>query len=910
MQKYVYYPFIILILAAIWFIDPGCSAYGQKVTSAQQKINKTSVAMKENDYPIVPVPFTQVEVTDSFWNPRIKLNHEVTIPHALEMCDSRIENFRIAAGLSTGHFQTSYPFDDSEVYKVIQGASYALQYFDDPELEELLDSLIAIIALAQEDDGYIYTIRTIDGDNAHPWIGDDRWVLVHELSHELYNIGHLLEAASAHYVATGKTNFLDVAIKAADCVDSAFGWGKIEDYPGHQEIEKGLVELCRVTRETRYLDLAKFFLDVRGGGPEYCQAHLPVTEQEEAVGHAVRAVYMYSGMADIAAIMGEIPYMNAIDKIWEDIVSKKIYITGGIGASGGNEGFDEPYNLPNSSAYCETCASIGNIYFNYRLFLLHGQSKYIDVLERSLYNSMLSGISVSGDRFFYPNRLESTGADRQPWFECACCPSNITRIIPSVPGYVYAVRNDSLYVNLFMSNSANILLNEDTVRIRQYTNYPWEGNIGISVDIDNPASFTMLIRKPGWATEEVIPGDLYTFLDTLEESYTLLINGQTFSAPLEDGYLVINREWSDGDSITYNLPFPVRKIFAKEDIVHDRERMVLQQGPLVFCSEWVDNPGIDVLYQSYDSAMIVESSFDEDLFFGTGRLTSQVYNEEQEQTVHFIPYCLWANRGRGPMQVWLSVASPRVLPDSLIIINEELGDFATTNYVSPWEDLTAIYDLYDPKSSADKGPAAFGNWAADGSTVGQWNWVQYNLNQTFNITASDVYWWDDNQGITLPDETYLAYYDVSTHDFVEIPGSKKYKSENEIEWDKYNTTNFDPVTTDQIRLYFKGYTKAQGILEWMIYEKLTNSVPTADKSETEWIIAIFPNPAQEMLSINLDNSGEANLKIYTRNGSLVFEDSFVKRMVLKKSDLPGEDYYIFRFESQGQIACQKVTFYD
>ncbi|MBN1949841.1 MAG: glycoside hydrolase family 127 protein [Bacteroidales bacterium] len=874
----------------------------------QKRAVEPPAGLTGSDYPITPIPFTQVEVTDQFWNPRIALNHEVTIPHALNMCDSRIMNFKIAAGLEEGHFQTSLPFDDSEVYKVIQGASYALQYYDDPELDKQLDSLISIIALAQEDDGYIYTIRTIDGDNAHPWIGDDRWVLVHDLSHELYNIGHLLEAASAHYVATGKTNFLDVAIKAADCVDNAFGWGKIENYPGHQEIEKGLVELYRVTGETRYLNLAKFFLDVRGGGPEYCQAHLPVTEQTEAVGHSVRAVYMYAGMADIAAIMGETSYINAIDQIWEDIVSKKIYVTGGIGASGGNEGFDEPYNLPNSSAYCETCASIGNIYLNYRLFLLHGQAKYIDLLERSLYNAMLSGISYSGDRFFYPNRLETSGAERSAWFECSCCPSNVTRIIPSVPGYIYATREDSLYVNLFMTNEGRIKVGDDTVHVQQHTNYPWSGDIAISVALESPKTFTMLVRKPGWANEEVLPGDLYTFSDSLEQTYTLQVNGVSFDAPEHDGYLVLTREWSDGDSISYELPFEVRKIVANEAILADRGRIALQQGPLVFCSEFVDNPDIDVLYQRYDSAMLVESGFHPDLFFGTNVLTSTVVNDDVEQEVSFIPYHLWANRGTGPMQVWLSVKPLRVLPDSLIIIDEDAGDFATTNYVSTWEDLTGIYDLYDPQSSADKGPAAFGNWAASGETVGQWNWVQFNLHKVYNITASDVYWWDDNQGITLPDSYYLAYYDAGTDDFVEVPGSMKYLSRGEIEWDKYNTTDFETVTTNQMRLYFKGDTRAQGILEWMIYGEEADAIQAQQDDRGEGF-ELFPVPAEEKVSIRLHNKGEANLKVFALNGKLVYEHHFDSEMVLRRTDLADKgNCYIVTLDSGGASFSRKLLF--
>lgn len=868
------------------------------------KINKEVGKTTLDDYKIVPVPFTSVTVTDNFWSPRLQINHEVTVPHVFAMCESRIRNFKIAAGLESGHFQSDAPFDDSDVFKLLQGASYSLQYYVDPALDAQLDELISIIALAQEDDGYIYTKRTIDGDGSHPWIGNDRWVLTHDLSHELYNIGHLLEAASAHYTATGKTNFLDIAIKAADCVDRAFGWGKIENYPGHQEIEKGLVELFRVTGETKYLDLAKFFLDVRKNGPQYCQAHLPVVEQDKAVGHSVRAVYMYSGMADIAAIMGENAYITAIDKIWKDMVSSKTYVTGGIGASGGNEGFDEPYNLPNSSAYCETCASIGNVYFNQRMFLLHGESKYIDVMERTLYNALLSGISVSGDRFFYPNVLETTGRQRSPWFGCACCPTNVSRFIPSVPGYVYASRNDSLYVNLFMKNSARVKLGEDTVKINQDTEYPWNGKINISVELDKTKEFTLLLRLPGWAQDEAIPEDLYFFKDKLKENYTLKLNGENYTAIEKSGYLIINKTWSDGDKIEYDLPFPVRKILAKKEIVNDREKMTLQQGPIVYCAEWADNPTIDVLYQNYDSAMIVESAFYNDLFFGSNVLTTTLENEGASEKVSFIPYHLWANRGTGAMQVWLSFREPRILPDSLIVIKESLGDYATTNYVSSWEDIKGIYDLYDHQTSADKGPSAFGNWTADNSTIGKWNWVQYNLHKEYTIGSTDIYWWDDGQGLTLPDECYLSFFNKVSKKFEEIPNTRR-SGTNEIKFNTYNKIVFGPIQTDAIRLNFKGDKKAQGILEWMIYKtdplNSTNNYPIKELN-----FSISPNPVVDKCMIRSTVNGIVNLKVYSLKGNLVLTKSFENQTEIYKGELGKENCYIFQFLNEAGNQFHKV----
>lgn len=417
------------------------------------------------DYPVKPVPFTDVHVDDDFWLPRMETNRSVTIPFALKKNEDtgRVNNFRKAAGLMEGKYE-GRRFNDTDVYKVMEGVAYSLSLDHDPELEKYLDSLIEIIAAAQEEDGYLYAARTVDPENPAPGAGPGRWTRLRG-SHELYNAGHMYEAAVAHYLATGKRTFLDVAVKNADLLVKEFGPEKRRDFPGHQEIEIGLAKLFRVTGNKEYLKLAKFFLDERGhahdGGlyPEsspfaiynqkkYMQDHKPVLEQNEAVGHAVRASYMYAGMADVAALTGNVEYVRAIDSVWENVVSKKMYLTGGIGARHTSEAFGDNYELPNFTAYTETCAAVGNVMWNHRLFLLHGDARYIDVMERVLYNGLISGVSLSGDRFFYQNPLESKGKyERSPWFEVACCPGNITRFIPSFPGYVYAQRNGILYVN-------------------------------------------------------------------------------------------------------------------------------------------------------------------------------------------------------------------------------------------------------------------------------------------------------------------------------------------------------------------------------------------------------------------------------------------------------------------------------
>jgi len=625
------------------------------------------------DYPIQPVPFTAVKLTDNFWAPRIKKNASVTIPIAFGYCEStgRVKNFEIAAGRDTGKFQTIYPFDDSDVYKIIEGASYSLQTFPDPKLEVYLDTLINKIGKAQEPDGYLYTNRTIaekhGGRGLHEWAGKNRWEMDSVLSHELYNLGHLYEAAVAHYQATGKRTLLDIALKSADLVNKDFGYDKVKVYPGHQVIEMGLVKLYRVTGEKKYLDLARFFLDIRGPkGQSYNQANLKPVDQTEAVGHSVRATYMYSGMADIAAIENDPAYLKAITRIWGDLVNGKMYLTGGIGASGGNEGFAEPFLLPNMTAYCETCASIGDIFFNHRLFLLHGQSKYIDVLEKTLYNSMLSGVSLSADRFFYPNPLESSGhQSRQAWFGCACCPSNVARFVPAIPGYIYAVTDKELYVNLFISNDANISLGKRKVNISQKANFPWDGKVEITVNPQTNSRFNLKIRIPGWARNEAIPGGLYKFTDNDTEPIKLSINGKASDIQTEEGYAVVSREWKRGDKIEIEFPMPVRKVIADERVKEDNEKIAFQRGPLIYCAEWPESNSGNVLDLVVKKDAAVTTEFEPSLLNGIQVIKTSGFETKKtldgkvemlgEEPVKLIPYALWNNRGAGQMRVWFPI---------------------------------------------------------------------------------------------------------------------------------------------------------------------------------------------------------------------------------------------------------------
>jgi len=622
-------------------------------------------------YPITPVSFTDITLSDNFWSSRIETNRTVTIPYGFEKCEKegRIRNFARAGGLLEGEYEGKMPFDDSDIYKIIEGASYSLTVHPDPELEKYIDDIIEKIAAAQEEDGYLCTWKTINPDTTPAWWvkPGPRW---HNLgaSHELYNAGHMYEAAVAHYRATGKTNFLNVALTNADLITETFGPGKKLQVPGHQIIETGLVKLYQVTKNKKYLDMAKFFLDQRGNGKgrelygPYSQDHKLVTQQTEAVGHAVRAVYMYAGMTDIAAIMKDSSYMKAVDKIWENVVSKKIYITGGIGARHEGESFGEAYELPNLTSYNETCAAIGSIYWNHRMFLLHGDAKYIDVLERILYNGMISGVSLEGNSFFYPNCLESDGKfkfnqgslTRQPWFDCSCCPTNAIRFIPSVPNYIYAQRDNSLYVNLFIASAANVNLNGTGLEIYQETEYPWEGKVKIIVNPEKDKTFTINIRIPGWALEKVISSDLYRYLKTNEEDVTLKINEEPVDIDTNKGFAVVTRKWSKGDIIELNLPMPVRRVLANEKVKDDRNKVALVCGPIVYCAEWVDNDTKVFQLMIPDNAEL-KTEYRRDLLNGLVVIKGQVLNKSgKERKLVAIPYYAWSHRGPGEMAVWLS----------------------------------------------------------------------------------------------------------------------------------------------------------------------------------------------------------------------------------------------------------------
>ncbi|MBQ5518280.1 MAG: glycoside hydrolase family 127 protein [Bacteroidales bacterium] len=624
----------------------------------------------QTGYPIGQVPFTEVKVSDPFWGARLQASREVTIPLAFSKCEEtgRYDNFVRATQPDSTYRVGGFPFDDTDVYKTIEGASYLLQTYPDAALEAYIDSVLVLVAAAQEPDGYLNTARQMNPWHPHAWVGPERWSEVEGGSHEFYNLGHMIEGAVAHWQATGKRNFLDIAIKYADCVirEIGDGEGQLERVPGHQIAEMALAKLYLATGEKKYLDQAKYFLDKRGTTSvrnPYSQSHIPVTEQSEAVGHAVRAEYMYSGMADVAALTGEQAYIDAIDRIWENIVSKKLYITGGIGATNNGEAFGENYQLPNMSAYCETCAAIGNVYVNYRMFLLHGDAKYYDVLERTLYNGLISGVSLEGNGFFYPNPLESIGQhQRQAWFGCACCPSNICRFIPSVPGYVYAVKDNALYVNLFMPNTMTQKVAGKAVTLTQKTGYPYDGNIEITIDKTAlKKEMSLKVRIPGWVRGEAVPSDLYTFADDVKTGYQVSVNGVPVESALEQGYFTITRKWKKGDKVTVHFDMEPRVVKAHAEVKADEGRIAVQRGPVVYCAEWPDNPGFSVRGTIVNQKPTFRVRHSDELF-GLDKIVTPAqtfsYGADGRVVVRdvdltLIPYYAWCHRGRGEMTVWL-----------------------------------------------------------------------------------------------------------------------------------------------------------------------------------------------------------------------------------------------------------------
>ena len=794
-------------------------------------IGSLSFSTAQPGYPINPVPFTAVKVTPgTFWGQRLEASRRVTVPLAFSKCESegRYRNFENAAAHLADPSKVfkvngvGYSFDDTDPYKTLEGAAYILQTYPDKQLEAYCDSVIDIIGKAQEPDGYLYTARTQNPDDPHHWAGPKRWVKEEDLSHELYNLGHMVEGAVAYWQATGKRKFLDIACRYADvaCKEVGPRPGQMCVVPGHQIAEMAMARLYLATGEKRYLDFAKFLLDYRGKTQiknDYSQSHKPVVEQDEAVGHAVRAAYMYAGMADVAALTGDESYIKAIDNIWDNIVGKKLYITGGIGATSNGEAFGKNYELPNMSAYCETCAAIGNVYVNYRLFLLHGESKYYDVLERTLYNGLISGVSLDGGNFFYPNPLESMGQhQRQAWFGCACCPSNICRFIPSLPGYVYAVKDHALYVNLFMSNTVTQKVAGKSVTLSQKTNYPWDGDIEITIGKTAlKEEMTLQIRIPGWVRGKVVPSDLYTYSDNKRLGYTVSVNGNVVQAiDLERGYFSVTRKWKKGDKIQIHFDMQPRIVRANNKVEADRGMVAIERGPLVYCAEHPDNSFdiMGVLMNQEPQFTLGKSEI-----AGTPVVTlttdAQTLSFDKQGRLHtadqrltLIPYYAWCHRGSGKMRVWMPQDLNATTPSQPATLASQSKVTASSRVPA----LSSVNDRLVPRDENDRSVPYTHWWPKQGVT----EWIGYELPQESVVQSATVYWFDDGPwgGCRVPKSWRILYQDAQGQ-WKPVEGADRYPTDKGAPC----TVNFTPVTTKALRLEVTlPDDNAAGLFEWIV----------------------------------------------------------------------------------------------
>jgi DUF1680 family protein len=779
-----------------------------------------------------PVPFTQVKISDSFWAPRQETNRKVSIPHGFEMLEKagNIRNFELAAaGAREGY---SGPlFMDSDLYKTVEAASYALATERDPQLEARLDDIIAKIAAAQMPDGYLNTYFQV----VEP---GKRWTNLRD-AHELYCAGHLFEAAVAHYQATGKKTLLNVATRFADYIDSIFGEGpgKRMGYPGHPEIELALVKLWRATGEKRYFNLARFFIENRGrkffaqehGTPleqydgSYWQDNVPIREHRAIVGHAVRAAYLLSGVVDVARETGDEGLLAMVDRVWKNTTQKRMYITGGIGPSAHNEGFTEDYDLPNLTAYQETCASVAMILWNHRLNLLYGDAKYADIMEQTLYNGFLAGVSLDGKRFFYVNPLASNGNHhRSEWFGCACCPPNVMRLLASLGGYVYAVSPDAVWVNLYIQGSVKTSVAGREVSLQVTTDYPWDGKVRILVDVEPKTRFGIRLRIPGWCRG-------------MTTQYGLKLNGRRISSPkVERGYLVLEREWKRGDVVDLYLPMPVRRVECHPAVKENRGHVALQRGPIVYCLEACDNSNVPQIALPPDAELkperrpeLLARSFDVQLIpvglskllggvvvlKGTGAVASDqswagtLYRTAmppKRVPITAVPYCLWDNREPGPMKVWIPIVPPP-WPSQGPEAQAKVSISFQSGNCQPW----GINDGLEPKSSGEQPPALCHWWPHKGTE----EWVQYTWEKPITVSGARVYWFDDTgRGeCRLPASWHIEY--LEGDEWKPVEQASGYP----VQLDRWCEVSFAPVRTKALRLVVQmqpGW--AAGVHEWQV----------------------------------------------------------------------------------------------
>lgn len=737
---------------------------------------------------LTPIPFNEVTLEDNFWLPRLQRQKEVLVPFALDKTKPAVENLQRTANFLKGipdELPFTHRFVSSDLYKVMEGAAYLLQLESDPELEKEMDRIIDIIAEAQQEDGYNYESHItgvakhdVNGMGERPYS-----YVVH--SHELYNMGHMYEAAIAYYQATGKDKWLRVAEANARHVNKVFFEGDpnynngepVNQAPGHQEIELALVKLFRVTGDSLYLDMAKKFIDIRGVtyrpdgegtmSPEYAQQHLPVREQTKAVGHAVRATYLYSGMADVSVHTGDASLRPALDSIWHNIVDTRMHITGGLGAVHGIEGFGPEYELPNKEAFDETCAAVGNVLFNHRMFLMEKDAKYMDVAEVALLNNVLAGVNLEGNRFFYLNPLEADGitpfnhgmAGRSPWFGTACCPSNLARLIPQVPGLMYATTGNEIYCSFYAGSQTTLALEDGKVDLKQVTEYPFDETIRWEITPEKEQqSFAMKLRIPTWVGEQFVPGDLYHFTGGESSGWTVKVNGEEVDASIDKGFAVIDRSWNKGDNVELILPMPVRYSKAIDKVEANKGRLCITRGPLVYAAEGIDNHNAlpNVFIPEASNPLLV-STFSDGLMNGIPKVDIPAWEKHpdgnKEISLTLLPYYAWNNRGDGSMMVWFPEAET-IQPFVNLHLMEH-GKFKSLEASHTYrnDNLVAIADNILPTSSADEQVPRWTSWGEQGKD----QWIEITLEKPTSIQSISIYWFDDGKGVKVPKEWSMEF---------------------------------------------------------------------------------------------------------------------------------------------------------
>lgn len=748
------------------------------------------VSAPKVEEPLTQIPFHQVKLTDNFWLPRLQTQKKTLVPFSLQKTEQAVENLRrvgryLRGEIVTEQFQGPY-YVASDLFKVMEGAACLLTLEKDAALEKQMDEIIDVIAAAQAPDGYLYEHHILPSHlrNPHNHAGDTPYSFVAH-SHELYNMGHMYEGAVAYFRATGKRKWLDVAEKNARHINKVFfegdpnynGGKPVLQAPGHEEIELALVKLYQATGEKLYLDMAKKFIDIRGVtykpdgkgtmSYDYAQQQQPVREQRTALGHAVRATYLYSGMADIVAMMGDTTLLPALDAIWHDIVDKKMHITGGLGAVPGIEGFGPEYVLPNKDTYNETCSALGNVLFNYRMYLMSGDAKYVDVAEVSLYNNVLAGVNLEGNRFFYVNPLEADGrktfnhgrAGRSPWFGTACCPSNLARLIPQVSGMIYSHTDDDIFCSLYAGSTVKVPLKAGSVKLEQQTDYPFDGHISVTIDpAPGAEKFTLWLRIPSWLNDKFVPGELYAYADGIDSRYTLRVNGNVVKSEVVNGFLPVSRTWQAGDVVELDLPMEVRFTVADERVKADSNRLCITRGPLVYCAEEEDNTHqVSSYFISDGKPQAAMGVFETGIMTGirTISLPAAAANGEEEMldSLTLVPYYAWNNRGDNEaMNVWFARDAATVRSAMAFPVGNIADIKATYTYSN--DDVMAPVDGKRPANSSD---GTIPRWTA-WPKLGEKQTVEVKLKKKQPIESVSVYWYDDKGGVQRPVEWNMEYF--------------------------------------------------------------------------------------------------------------------------------------------------------